>query len=99
VLTSPHDVHETMIDLMGGQGMGDVNWWKKHGYDPKLGGSSLLNPIQYNRSCAYAGIPETECICGGAPMDVIKECSRAWNTVLTQYLPKLVNHMNKTQSW
>jgi hypothetical protein len=94
VLTSPRDVHETMIDLAGGRGMGDDNWWEKHGYDPKLGGSSLLNPLEYNQSCADAGIPETECICGSAPMDDIKVGSKVWNEVLTNYLPKVVNYMN-----
>jgi len=94
VLTSPRDVHETMIDLAGGRGMGDVDWWKKHGYDPKVGGSSLLNPISHNRSCADAGIPKNECICGGATMVDIKEGSRAWKGVLKYYLPKLVKYMN-----
>jgi hypothetical protein len=94
VLTSPRDVHETMIDLAGGRGIGDDKWWEKHGYDPKLGGSSLLNPSECNRSCADAGIPATECICGRAPMDEIEAGSRAWNAVLTNYSPKVVNHMN-----
>ena len=94
VLTSPRDVHETMIDLLGGRGMGDFDWWKAHGYDTKVGGSSLLQPLQYNRTCADAGIPETECICGGELMEDIDEGSSHWNLVLNQYLPYLVNHMN-----
>jgi hypothetical protein len=94
VLTSPRDIHETIIDLAGGRGIGDDKWWEKHGYDPKLGGSSLLHPLEYNRSCADAGIPAIECLCGRAPMVRIKAGSRAWNTVLTDYLPKVVNYMN-----
>ena len=94
VLTSPLDVHETMVHLAGGRGMGDVDWWKIHGHDPKLGGSSLLNRLPFNRSCADAGIPATECICGGASMDAIAEGSRMWNTVLTFFIPQLVEYMN-----
>lgn len=94
VITSPSDMHETMIHLAGGRGAGDTDWWKEHGYDTHVRGASLLNPLPYNRNCTDAGIPQTECVCGGAPMNEIKEGSPQWTLVETNFLSKIVNQMN-----
>jgi len=94
VLTSPRDVHATMVDLMGGQGLGDVDWWSEYGNHPDVGGSSLLSPIPYNRSCTDAGIPEGECICGSSPSYEIKEESKAWKLMVKKHLPSLIKYVN-----
>ena len=62
VLISQSDAHEAMLDLAGGRDMGYAQWWQQHGRDPNLMGSSVLEPLPYNRTCTDAGIPELECV-------------------------------------
>jgi len=94
VLTAPQDIHETMIALAGGRGVGDADWWKTHGHDSNVRGSSLLEKLPYDRSCVDAGIPETECTCGGGVLNEIEKGSAKWNFIVSQYAPKLMSHIN-----
>lgn len=95
VLTSHSDVHETMLDLAGGWGMGDAQWWQQHGHDPYLNGNSVLEALPYNRTCADAGIPALECVCGGTIPQEHAPNSAPWNMVMRKVLPKIVAHMNQ----
>ena len=98
VLTSPRDVHETVLHLAGGRDVGDVEWWQQHGHDKDLAGASLLNPLPFNRTCADAGIPEMECICGGTPEKEVPKNSRVWNDLIRSKVPSLVDYMNRELS-
>lgn len=94
VLTSQPDVHETMLDLAGGRGMGDESWWEKHGHDPKLLGNSVLQAMPYNRNCEDAGIPEWACICGEIKLQSHGPNTKSWKDVEQKALPKVLKHMN-----
>ena len=94
VLTSQPDVHETMLDLAGGRGMGDAEWWQQHGHDPDINGNSVLEALPYNRTCADAGIPALECSCGDMITEEHAPRSNQWRLVQTNVLPKIVDHMN-----
>lgn len=54
-----------MVQFAGGRELGDVDLWDRHGHDPKLIGSSLLESLPFNRTCEDSGIPLAECVCGG----------------------------------
>lgn len=94
VLTSQPDVHETMLDLAGGRGMGDAEWWQQHGHDPDLNGNSVLEALPYNRTCADAGIPALECSCGDMITEELAPGSNQWRLVQTSIIPKIMDHMN-----
>lgn len=94
VLTSQPDVHETMLDLAGGRGLGDDAWWEQHGNDPNLLGSSVLQKLPFNRTCDDIGIPPLACVCSEIMSEDISPNSREFGMVQREILPKVVKHMN-----
>eukprot|EP00594_Rhizosolenia_setigera_P000414 CAMPEP_0178948798 /NCGR_PEP_ID=MMETSP0789-20121207/5677_1 /TAXON_ID=3005 /ORGANISM="Rhizosolenia setigera, Strain CCMP 1694" /LENGTH=605 /DNA_ID=CAMNT_0020629213 /DNA_START=280 /DNA_END=2094 /DNA_ORIENTATION=+ len=94
VLTSQPDVHETMLDLAGGRGLGDDAWWEQHGHDPNLLGSSVLQKLPFNRTCDDIGIPPLACVCSEIMSEDISPNSSQFGMVQREILPKVVKHMN-----
>jgi len=95
VLTTQPDIHETMLDLAGGRGMGDAAWWDQHGHDPNLLGSSVLQPLSYNRTCDDAGIPAVDCVCGKTQFMDLDPKSYDFDTTRKDILPKMVDYINE----
>mmetsp|Transcript_21179 Transcript_21179/g.34940 ORF Transcript_21179/g.34940 Transcript_21179/m.34940 type:complete len:784 (-) Transcript_21179:394-2745(-) len=94
VLTSQADVHETMLDLAGGRGMGDAEWWQLHGHDPDLLGKSVLRSLPYNRTCEDVGIPPMACVCSNITFNAIPPDSKLFHKTKRDILPSVIKHMN-----
>ncbi|XP_073965630.1 uncharacterized protein [Choristoneura fumiferana] len=60
VLTTPHDLHATLLDVLGMSQY--ANTYKVRGADLRRG-LSMLEPIPSNRSCSEAGIEPHWCAC------------------------------------
>ena len=83
-----------MLDLSGGRGVGDIEFWQQHGHDPDLNGHSVLEAFPYNRSCDDAGTPTLECSCSEMITEEHAPKSSPWSLVKTDALPMPVDHMN-----
>lgn len=94
VLTSQADVHETMLDLAGGRGMGDAEWWQLHGHDPNLLGNSVLRSLPYNRTCEDVGIPPMACVCSNITFNAIPPDSKLFHETKRYILSNVIKHMN-----